>query len=43
MHRPTYSVRVGIGWHALGLKTEDAIVWFWVGSHAEYDAIIARM
>jgi hypothetical protein len=31
-----YSVRVGIGWRALGVKQEDAIVWFWIGSHAEY-------
>jgi hypothetical protein len=33
---PVYSVRVGIGWRALGLKVDEAIVWFWIGSHAEY-------
>ena len=32
-----YSVRVGIDWRALGLKVDDAIVWFWIGSHAEFE------
>jgi len=37
-----WSVRVGIGWRALGVvKTqENKIVWFWIGSHAEYDRIL---
>lgn len=35
-----YSVRVGIGWRALGLQEEDAITWFWIGSHAEYDRLL---
>ena len=33
---PVYSIRVGIGWRALGLKVDDVIVWFWIGSHASY-------
>jgi hypothetical protein len=33
---PVYSVRVGIGLRALGLKVEDSVIWFWIGSHAEY-------
>ena len=33
---PVYSIRVGIGWRALGLKEDDRIAWFWIGSHAEY-------
>jgi hypothetical protein len=36
----TYSVRVAIGWRALGLKDGDTMVWFWIGSHAEYDEIL---
>jgi CRISPR/Cas system endoribonuclease Cas6 (RAMP superfamily) len=37
-----WSVRVGIGWRALGVMKadEEKIVWFWIGSHAEYDKII---
>lgn len=39
-----WSVRIGIGWRALGVvrADEDKIVWFWVGSHAEYDKILAK-
>jgi hypothetical protein len=35
-----YSVRVGLGWRALGLVEGDTISWFWIGSHADYDAFI---
>jgi hypothetical protein len=34
-----YSVRVGIGWRALGLLEGGTISWFWIGSHAEYDKL----
>jgi len=39
-----WSVRIGIGWRALGvIKTgEDKIILFWVGSHAEYDKILGK-
>ncbi|NJK59387.1 MAG: hypothetical protein HC918_02815 [Oscillatoriales cyanobacterium SM2_1_8] len=39
-----WSVRVGIGRRALGIKkaNEEKIVWFWVGSHAEYDKILGK-
>lgn len=36
-----YSVRIGLGWRALGLMGDDgAITWFWIGSHADYDRLI---
>lgn len=38
----TFSVRVGIGWRALGVLDDDTIIWFWIGSHAEYDALLRR-
>ena len=40
---PAYSVRVGIGWRALGVKQDDTMVWFWIGSHAEYDRLLGRL
>ncbi|MGD1276542.1 MAG: hypothetical protein ABR964_04885 [Tepidisphaeraceae bacterium] len=39
---PIYSVRVGIGWRALGLKQGQTILWFWIGSHAEYDRLLRQ-
>ena len=32
-----YSVRVGLGYRALGQMDGENIVWFWIGPHAEYD------
>ena len=35
-----WSVRVGIGYRALAADGDDGPVWFWIGSHAEYDRIV---
>ncbi|MFH1117364.1 MAG: hypothetical protein V1792_25880 [Pseudomonadota bacterium] len=40
---PVYSVRVGIGWRALGLMVDDVVVWFWIGSHAEYELLLREL
>lgn len=39
---PIYSVRIGIGWRAVGLREGDSIVWYWIGSHADYDVELRR-
>ncbi|MDQ3129727.1 MAG: hypothetical protein M3Q99_03065 [Acidobacteriota bacterium] len=36
-----WSVRVGKHYRALGLDKKDGIVWFWIGSHADYDRLIS--
>ncbi|MEO1790662.1 MAG: hypothetical protein AAFR25_00380 [Cyanobacteria bacterium J06629_19] len=39
--QPIYSVRVGMGWRAVGvLEDSDTIAWFWLGSHSDYDKLI---
>jgi len=35
-----YSVRIGLGYRALGVMKKDRIVWFWIGSHSEYDRLV---
>jgi len=35
-----YSARVGLHYRALAVETPDGLIWFWIGSHAEYDQII---
>ena len=40
---PIYSIRVGIGWRVLGLREGEAIYWFWIGSHAEYDRLLNEL
>jgi hypothetical protein len=40
-----YSIRVGLGCRALGVMREDknTVVWFWIGSHSEYDALLKTL
>ena len=38
-----YSVRVGIGYRALGLREDDHVFWFWIGSHTQYDQFLKRL
>ena len=39
--RPIYSVRVTLGYRAIGVREGDEIVWFWIGSHDEYDRLLS--
>lgn len=36
-----WSVRVGAHYRALGVESEDGILWFWIGSHADYGDIVS--
>ena len=38
-----YSVRVGIGWRAVGIREGDTINWFWIGSHGDYDKLLRQL
>ena len=38
-----HSVRIGIGWRALGVVQNDNIIWFWIGSHSDYDQMISNL
>lgn len=35
-----WSARAGLRYRALAVETDDAYVWFWIGSHADYDRLI---
>jgi hypothetical protein len=37
-----WSVRVGAAHRALGVEIEAGILWFWIGTHAEYDRLIGN-
>ena len=36
-----WSVRVGISYRALGADQPEGVVWFWIGTHADYDKLIS--
>lgn len=37
---PLWSARVGAHYRALATEDEDAYLWFWIGSHADYDRLL---
>jgi hypothetical protein len=37
-----WSARVGLHYRALAVRDGDEVVWVWIGSHAEYDALVGR-
>jgi len=39
--RSYWSVRVGLGYRALGSDVDGGILWGWIGTHAEYDRIMS--
>ncbi|MCL1468313.1 type II toxin-antitoxin system RelE family toxin [Argonema galeatum] len=40
---PIYSARIGKSYRAVGQLDGDIVVWFWVGSHAEYDKLLSQL
>jgi hypothetical protein len=38
-----YSIRIGNDWRALGQRSGDDIVWYWIGSHSEYDKLLSQL
>jgi hypothetical protein len=41
--RPIFSARVGLDWRAVCVRTEDTVLWFFIGSHANYDKLIKAL
>ncbi len=38
-----YSVRIGQEYRALGLLEGDSVLWFWIGSHTEYERLLKHL
>lgn len=36
-----WSVRVGLKYRALAAKKDEVLIWFWIGTHADYDNLIS--
>lgn len=36
-----YSVRVGLKYRALGIAANEDVLWFWIGSHNDYDRLLS--
>lgn len=40
---PIWSVRVTKGYRALGVKEGDTIIWFFIGTHSEYERWLDKL
>ena len=40
--RDYWSARVTDHYRALGIMEGDTVIWFWIGSHGDYDKLISR-
>ena len=38
-----YSARISNNYRAVGQLDGDTAIWFWVGSHAEYDRLLSQL
>lgn len=38
-----YSARISRDYRALGLLDNETIVWFWIGTHSDYDKLLSQM
>ena len=44
--RPIFSVRITLDYRALAIwdhDGDDDLIWFWIGSHAEYDRLLRHL
>jgi mRNA-degrading endonuclease RelE of RelBE toxin-antitoxin system len=42
-NRPIFSARININYRVIGVRDDDEIVWFWIGSHADYDKLLKTL
>jgi Txe/YoeB family toxin of Txe-Axe toxin-antitoxin module len=40
---PIYSVRITKGYRAVGKQDEWGMLWFWIGSHADYEKLLSQL
>jgi hypothetical protein len=40
---PIYSVRIGLAYRAVGRLEQETMIWFWIGSHEEYNTMINNL
>ena len=38
---PIYSARISKDYRAVGQLDRDTIIWFWIGSHTDYDKLLS--
>ncbi|WP_390621937.1 type II toxin-antitoxin system RelE family toxin [Rubinisphaera italica] len=39
---PIYSVRINDDYRAVGIMNDNEIIWFWIGTHTDYDKLLSN-
>ncbi|HYC56114.1 MAG TPA: hypothetical protein VEL28_14360 [Candidatus Binatia bacterium] len=39
---PLWSCRVGLHYRSLGSAMDDGVIWFWIGSHRDYEKLLKK-
>jgi hypothetical protein len=42
-NEPIYSVRISRDYRAVGVVEGDEIIWFWIGSHEDYEQLLRSL
>lgn len=40
---PVYSARISKNHRVVGQLDGDTVIWFWIGSHTEYEKLLSRL
>lgn len=40
---PIYSARITKNYRAVGQLDGDVVIWFWIGSHREYERLLSQL
>ena len=41
--QPIFSARITMDYRALARRADEDWIWFWIGSHADYDQLLKRL
>ena len=41
--RPIFSLRITKDYRAVGIQQDKQIIWFWIGSHTDYDHLLKQL
>ena len=41
--RPIFSLRITKDYRAVGILQDTQMIWFWIGSHADYDHLLKQL
>jgi hypothetical protein len=41
--RAISAVRIGLAYRALAVRDGEDLIWFWIGSHADYDQLLRAL